>query len=217
MLIRHSLLFTVAKLVPGLVGIATTALLTRLLDPAAYGLYGLALLVASFGATMVFDWLGLAYLRFSQTPERQAAVTGVTLALFGALAGLTAVTAVLAWAGGALSGAAGPAIAAGLLMMAAASAFELASRVQIAAMRPARLLLMNGGRAVLSFAGATGLAWLTGSPVWAACGRRARYGAGGAARRIFRRAAAFRSGHRSRHAALRSAARNQHGDGGTRQ
>ena len=50
MLIRNSAIYMVAKLLPGLFGLATTAALTRLLDPHEYGLYGLALVVMTLGS-----------------------------------------------------------------------------------------------------------------------------------------------------------------------
>ena len=50
MLIRNSAIYMVAKLLPGLFGLATTAALTRLLDPHEYGLYGLALVVMMLGS-----------------------------------------------------------------------------------------------------------------------------------------------------------------------
>ncbi len=146
---------------------ATTALLTRLLDPAAYGLYGLALVVATFGSTLVFDWLGLAYLRVAQgAPD----AFGTVVVLFAGLAAVTAAGAALAWAAGWLAGPAGLAVAGGLLLMSCYAAFELAARLPVARFQPGRFVLMNGGRGLLSLLGAAGAAWLTRNPVWTVCG-----------------------------------------------
>lgn len=163
----HSALYTAGKLLPGLVGMATTALLTRLLDPASYGLYGLALVVMTLGSSVVFDWLGLAYLRVAQAAPEAG---GTVAALFAGLAALSALMAAAAWACGVLAGPAGAAVAAGLLLMLCYAAFELAARVPVARFRPRTFLAMNGARALLSLGGATGAAWLTRDPAWTACG-----------------------------------------------
>ncbi len=167
MLIRHSALYALGKLAPGLLGMATTALLTRLLDPAAYGLYGLALVVMTFGSTLAFDWLGLAYLRVAQgAPDAFGTVAG----LFAALLLAIAIGAGFAWAGGAFEGPAGAAVAAGLLLMVCYATFELAARLPVARFQPMRFLVMNGVRAVFSLLGAAGAAGLTRDPAWTACG-----------------------------------------------
>ena len=167
MLIRHSALYTVGKLLPGLLGMATTGLLTRLLDPAAYGRYGLALVVMSFGSTLVFDWLGLAYLRVAQA---SAAAFGTVVWLFAGLALLLVCSGLGAWWAGLFSGPSGNAAVAGLLLMGCYAAFELAARLPVARSQPGRFLLMNAGRAMLSLAGAVGAAWLTHDAALTACG-----------------------------------------------
>ncbi len=167
MLIRHSAQYTAGKLLPGLLGMATTALLTRLLDPAAYGLYGLALVVATFGSTLAFDWLGIAFLRFAQGDR---AAEGTITCLFAALSVVTVLVAAGAWALGWFASPAGRAIAGGLLLMVCFSAFELAARLPVARFQPGRFLLMNAGRALLGLAGAAGAAWMTGDPAWTVCG-----------------------------------------------
>jgi O-antigen/teichoic acid export membrane protein len=66
MLIKNSAIYMVATLLPGLFSLATTAALTRLLDPHEYGLYGLALVVMTLGSSVMFDWLGVSFIRFYQ-------------------------------------------------------------------------------------------------------------------------------------------------------
>ncbi len=170
MLIRHSALYTAGKLLPGLLGMVATGLLTRLLDPAAYGRYGVALVVMTFGSTLAFDWLGLAYLRIAQRTHEAAAITGTVVTIFAALVLLTAGVALAAWAAGWLGGPTGSAIAAGLLLMCCYGAFELAARLPVARGQPGRYLTMNAGRGVLSLCGAAGAAWLTRDPAWTVCG-----------------------------------------------
>ena len=167
MLIRHSAAFATGKLMPGLLGMATTALLTRLLDPAAYGLYGLSLVVMTFGSALLFDWLGVAYLRVAGDAPDAA---GTVAVLFTGLAALAGVASGAAWAIGMFAGRSGPAFAAGLLLMGCYAGFELAARVPVARSQPGRFLLMNSGRGGLSLAGAALAAWLTGDPALTACG-----------------------------------------------
>ena len=167
MLIGHSAAYAAGKLIPGLLGMAATALLTRLLDPAEYGRYGLALVVTGLGSTLMFDWLGLAYLRLSAGTR---AVESTVTAMFGLMATLVALTAGGVWLLGGFSGEAGPAIAAGLLLTCCASAFELAARHPVAEARPGRFLVMNCGRGVLTLAGAAGAAWLTRDAALTICG-----------------------------------------------
>ncbi len=175
MLIRHSAVYVAAKLVPGLVGMASTALLTRLLTPTSYGDYGLALVVMTFGSAAAFDWLGLAYLRLggahadeARADEARAAAT--TLAVFAGLVALTALAAGIAWAAGCFAGPAAAAIGAGLVLMWCYAGFELAARFHVARSRPTRYLVMNLGRAILSAAAATAAAWWTRDPLAAALG-----------------------------------------------
>ena len=167
MLIRHSALYAAGKLLPGVLGMGATALLTRLLDPPAYGLYGLALVVATFGSTLMFDWLGIAFLRFAQG---EPAAADTIAWLFVAVLSLAALGTAAAWGLGWFAGPAGMAAAGGVLLMACFSAFELAARLPVARFQPGRFLLMNGGRAVLGLAGAAGAAWLTRNPAWTVCG-----------------------------------------------
>ena len=168
MLIRHSAVYVAAKLVPGLVGMASTALLTRLLTPASYGEYGLALVVMTFGSAAGFDWLGLAYLRLGGAHADETRAAATTLAMFAGLVALTAVAAAAAWAAGCFNGPAAAAIGAGLMLMWCYAGFELAARFHVARSQPAHYLLMNLGRAVLSAAAATATAWWTHNPVAAA-------------------------------------------------
>ena len=150
MLIRHSALYVAGKLLPGLVGMAATALLTRLLSPDAYGQYGLALLVMTFGSAVAFDWLGLAYLRLGGARADQSRAVVTAAVLFAATVAVTGAGAAAVWAGGGLAGANGAAVGAGLVLMWCYAGFELAARFHVARSRPGRYLVMNFGRALLA-------------------------------------------------------------------
>jgi O-antigen/teichoic acid export membrane protein len=170
MLIRHSAFYVVGKLVPGLMGMATTALLTHLLDPGSYGLYGLALVVMTFGQTMIFDWLGVSLLRFYETRRGDPLVFSTIIQIFLLLVVGTGILTVVAWAFGLFARQETVVLAAGIVMMWMFSWFELAGRFEIANFRPARYVMMNLGRGFFVIIGAAGAAWLTHSAVWTAVG-----------------------------------------------
>ena len=170
MLIRHSLLYMVARFVPGILGMMTTALLTRLLDLRGYGIYGLALVIMTFVSTMGFDWLGVSLMRFNEARRGDERVIATFVQIFLVLmlvsAGLTALT----WACGLFSGAEASVYLLGLLLAWSYSWFEFAARVETANMRPFRYLTMNLARSACILLGAVGAAWLTHDAIWTMVG-----------------------------------------------
>jgi O-antigen/teichoic acid export membrane protein len=170
MLIRNSLLYMVARLVPGIFGMATTALLTRLLDVGGYGVYGLALVIMTFISTMGFDWLGVSFLRFYDAKEGDRHTVATFVYIFTMLTALSAMLTGAAWAVGLFSGAEAPIYLLGIALAWSYSWFELVARLETASLRPLRYLIMNLGRAVLILIAAVGAAWITHSPIWTAAG-----------------------------------------------
>lgn len=163
MLIRHSAVYIAAKLLPGALGMLTTALLTRLLPPEQYGLYGVALVIMSFGATLAFEWLGLAYLRLAAAHADTAVAIGTFTRLFAALLLAAAIV-------GAVAVAVAPAseraiVAAGLVLMASYAWFEFRARFHVAGLAPGAYLRMNVARAGLILLAAGAASWLTHDPV----------------------------------------------------
>jgi len=178
MLIRHSALYTAAKLVPGLLGVATTAVLTRLLNPHEYGLYGLALVVMTLGTIILFQWLCLSFLRFYQSRERGSNLVSTFTSMFLIMVAISAVVFSVAMVGGFIPrDLLGP-CAAGLLMVWASSWFELIARLAVAKFEPTKYMRINFARSLLVLIGASAAAWLTGSPVWTAMGTGAGIFAG---------------------------------------
>src|ERR1700709_1853806 len=146
MLIRHSAIYVVAKVLPGLLGMITTALLTRLLNPTEYGLYGLSLVIMTFGSAMAFEWIGVSFLRFYQARRDDPIIITTFLQLFLAMVGLTFVAVLIAWALGAFASEEAPVIAAGVVLMWAFAWFELTAKLEVGNFRPARYFAMNMGR-----------------------------------------------------------------------
>ena len=164
MLIRHSVVYIAAKLLPGALGMVTTALLTRSLPPEQYGLYGIALVIMSLGATLVFEWLGLAYLRFARGQTDPALAVGTFVQLFRALLVLTVLAGAVAVI--VLPRGERAIVAAGLVLMASYASFEFRARFHVAGLAPQAYLRMNVSRAALILLAASAASWLTREPVW---------------------------------------------------
>jgi O-antigen/teichoic acid export membrane protein len=168
MLIRNSALYIVSKLLAGLFGLATTASLTRSLDPHEYGLYGLALVIMALGSMVAFEWLALSFLRFYQARREDPQLGTTFISVFVALVAISAAALFIAL----LAGLVPPHLAGvsilGLIMIWASSWFELIARIAIAEFQPLQYLKMYLGRSFFIFIGATAAAWLTKSSLWAA-------------------------------------------------
>ena len=63
-MIRHSVLYSLARLGAGLLTVATLAVFTRMLTPSDYGLYAIGMTIASISSTLLFQWLNVAVGRF---------------------------------------------------------------------------------------------------------------------------------------------------------
>jgi O-antigen/teichoic acid export membrane protein len=162
------MLYTAAKMLPGLLGVATTAALTRLLTPQEYGLYGLALVVMVLGSIILFQWLCLSFLRFYQARQADANLVSTFVSIFLLMAVFSATVTGLALACGVIPKPLFGVSLIGLLMVWASAWFELVSRLAVAEFAPVKYLRMNFARALLILIGASAAAWATRSPVWTA-------------------------------------------------
>jgi O-antigen/teichoic acid export membrane protein len=91
--VAGSIIFFIARLVPSLLSVLTTALLTRILEPAAYGMYALGLSIIFLITTGAFEWLGLSLMRMATTAKQQELFFGTVVTCFCVLSGLSAVVA----------------------------------------------------------------------------------------------------------------------------
>ena len=170
MIIRNGVLYLVARLVPGILGVATTSILTRLLTPASYGIYGLALIVMSLGSTIAFEWLGLSFMRFYETGQDDTRTIPTFVSLYLGMVVLTGGLMAVAMLCGLVPGEEVGLFAVGLCMAYAFAFFELVARFEVAAFRPVRYLILNSGRAVLLLLFTLGGAVLTRDPLDTAIG-----------------------------------------------
>jgi O-antigen/teichoic acid export membrane protein len=170
MLVRHSMVFVAAKALPSLLGMATTVILTRVLSPTQYGLYGLSLVVMTFTAGVGFDWLLLCLTRFYEGRHRDPKVVSTVLRLFGANVLLTASVLLLVWTFKLRYMPEAGNYVVGILMAWSFAWFEIVAGIEIVNLRSTGYFIMNFGRAMAVLVCAVGAAWLTGSPIWTAGG-----------------------------------------------
>jgi O-antigen/teichoic acid export membrane protein len=170
MLIQQSAIYVFARLLVGLIAMATTAMLTRLLTPVTYGKYALALVVMAFGAQTLFNWITVSFARLYQARSDDPKTLSTFAQIFALTAAGGAAAFLAAWSAGVLSGDTARAYGVGLLLMWSYAWFELLSGFEVVSFRPGTYLYMCLGRAILILFGACGAAWLTGGPLWTALG-----------------------------------------------
>jgi O-antigen/teichoic acid export membrane protein len=183
MLIRHSMIFVAAKALPSLLGMATTVILTRVLSPTQYGLYGLSLVVMSFTSSVAFEWLLLCLTRFYEGRHRDPKVVTTVLRLFGANILTTAMVLVPVWYFKLRDIPEGWNYVIGVVMTWSYAWFELIAGIEIVNLRSSAYFIMNSGRAVSVLIFAVGIAELTHDPVWTAIGTTVGMFAGSLLRR----------------------------------
>ncbi len=170
MMLRNGILYLVARLLPGILSIATASILTRLLTPAEYGVYGLTLIIMSFGSTIAFEWLGLSFMRFYEARQADQRTIPTFVMLFYAMVGLTALLTGLAALSTLLPVQDLPQFVLGICMAWSFACFELLSRFEVAGHRPKRYLLFSLVRAVMLMLFTLGAAWLTHNALATALG-----------------------------------------------
>jgi O-antigen/teichoic acid export membrane protein len=166
--VAHGFVYVASKLLPGVFGFVTTMVLTRLLSPADYGLYGLGFAITTLLSRAIFDWQGQTFVRFAQRPEGSARIARTGSVLFLLLVVASAIGYLGFW----LSGAAASYAELGGVALVGAWAiswFEFSALRRVVAFKPLSYGAMNILRGVLAFAGASGAAWLTGEPLLVLC------------------------------------------------
>ena len=160
MLLRDSAIYIVARIVPSALGFATATLLTWILPPDAYGLYGLGMAAVLLGSNVLFDWLPPSLTRWYQTHGQDTVFLSTVLSIFVAICLGSAALLALASALGLTYGHAREA----WLLLAGTWAyawFEFAASFQVSSFRPWRYLAMNLVRSVGILAGSLALASMT--------------------------------------------------------
>jgi O-antigen/teichoic acid export membrane protein len=89
MLAKYGMIQLFGKIFPGMIGFLVAAVLTRLLAPEQYGVYGLASALAQLIALAGFGWLGLSVTRLATGRPIDGRFATSVFVLFGALAAAT--------------------------------------------------------------------------------------------------------------------------------
>ena len=149
MLGRHALIYALARGIPGLVLLASIALYTRLVPPAEYGMYALAVLCVNTANIIIFQWLRIAVLRFLPAHQHDLrAFKATVLRCFGVCTLVAAVCAVLT----ALVTGKPSLVATALALLIAQAWFELNLEWARAQLRPLRYGIMNFAKVALALA-----------------------------------------------------------------
>jgi len=69
MLINHSLIYLLSRIIPGVFALIALSLYSHLLSPYEYGIYSLLLSVSVFTHNLLIDWLSSGTLRFWPDPK----------------------------------------------------------------------------------------------------------------------------------------------------
>jgi O-antigen/teichoic acid export membrane protein len=157
---RDSIIYVLSKLLPSGISFATSMVLTWLISPADYGLYGLGLAISMMASNLFFDWHALSVMRFFQVNHQNRAFLPTMTAMFVGLCGISLVVCALASLSGLTS--AYPLLIWICLPGTWAYAwFEFAARIQVARFQAMRYFWMNLARNAAIFAAGAAAAWLT--------------------------------------------------------
>ncbi len=157
MLLRHSVLYLLARGFPGIIGFLTLAVYTRLLPPELYGHYALVIAGVSLANAILFQWLRLGLLRFLPAyGDRPAPLLTTLLAGFLVMAGTALVFGGLAWLLAADADWRGLVLLAVPLLWSQAW-FDINLTLTRSRLAPARYGVLSLTKAVLAPLGGTGL------------------------------------------------------------
>lgn len=160
MLLRHSVLYLLARGLPGIVNFLAIPVYTRLLTPAAYGQYALVVSGIGFLNVLFFQWLRVSLLRFFPSHEQNPRPL-LSVILFGFL--------VLVVLTGGIGAALGvllpdpvwrPFLLVGLLMLWTHAWFELNLELARSRLEPLRYGLLSGSKAIMALVLGVGCVFL---------------------------------------------------------
>ena len=162
MRLRDGAAYIASKVVSGALGLATATLLTWLLAPESYGIYGLGLAVIAIGNNVLFDWMSASFQRWYQGHGDDPAFMVTLLLMFGGACATSAVLLAVVT----LLDVLGPYQRHAWLFLGGTWAygwFEFTSRIQIGRFMPARYFWMCFARNTLIFASSAAVGHFTGS------------------------------------------------------
>src|SRR5262245_14005668 len=81
-MLAHTIAYFAIRAVNGALAVASLFVLTRLLEPAQYGIYALGLAAINVFASVLFQWLNVGVARFYAAHERPEELLSVARQLF---------------------------------------------------------------------------------------------------------------------------------------
>jgi len=154
MLLKHSLIYFVARAVPGFINFLGLAIYSRLLDPEAFGRYALVIATVSLVQAVFFNWIRLGVIRFYQASKRDGKLTNLFSTSFSCFL-FTALIVSIFWSLALLIIPINPELKIdlwiGLPLLISQSLFEQSLSVHIAALEPKKYGKFLSTRALLGF------------------------------------------------------------------
>jgi O-antigen/teichoic acid export membrane protein len=161
---RASFIYVLSRLLPSGLGFVTGLVLTWLMAPAAYGLYGLGFAIVVMASSVFFDWHQLTLARFFESNHQSPLFMPTAVMIFVALCAASllgyAIVVVTPWGRAHFW----------LLLVClpgtwAYAWFEFAARVKVAQFQPLEYFWMNLARNGAILVLVVLIAWLTHNPI----------------------------------------------------
>lgn len=150
MLLRHSILYIIARGIPGILNFLSISIFTRLLYPDEYGRYTLVLAVVSFVNVVLFQWLRLSLVRFlpkyRNNPRPLLSTLVTTFLLLGFAGGLIGLLTAWLWPDSTWRGL----FLIGIPLLWASGWFEMTLELVRTRLLPIHYGLMSGVKAIVS-------------------------------------------------------------------
>jgi O-antigen/teichoic acid export membrane protein len=157
MLAKHSLLYVLARGLPGLVNFAALAVYTRLLSPEQYGQYAIVIALVGLLNMMFFEWLHLGLLRY--LPAKTAPKPVFLSTVFSVFVIILVVCAIagFCWYGFSSGLVERHLIIPGLLLLTVTGFFNLNLQLKSAQLQPMHYGRLSAGKSVISLIVGSGL------------------------------------------------------------
>ncbi len=159
MLAKHSLLYVLARGLPGLINFAALAVYTRLLSPEQYGQYAIVIALVGLLNMMFFEWLHLGLLRY--LPAKTVSKPVFLSTVLSVFLGIVAVCAFvgLCWYGFSSGLAERHLIIPGLILLLVTGLFNLNLQLKSAQLLPMHYGRLSAGKSIFSLIVGSGLVY----------------------------------------------------------
>ena len=159
MLAKHSLLYVLARGLPGLINFAILAIYTRLLSPDQYGNYAIVIALVGLINMLFFEWLHLGLLRY--LPSKIVSKSVFLSTVFMVFIAITTVCVIigLIWYGGSPDMGERHLIFPGLALLLCTGLFNLNLQLKSAQLLPIHYGRLSAGKSIFSLLAGSGLVY----------------------------------------------------------